>query len=177
MRKQVLAFLSALGLAGSSAPATAQVLKGSTPADTKSESTVKASKVSQEDAASKDAGKTTKLAKEQKASDGAADKKIKYSKSKNNVSSVEGGHATSDAVKDKWKKAGAEQKAAGLDDKRKRTTAEDNSLKTTTEDKARKVSTENAASGGHIKKGLKNEAEAQAAQKDANKKTDQASPK
>src|SRR5262244_682344 len=44
MRKHVLAFLSVFGLAGSSTPASAQVVTNSQSANTKSESTVKASK-------------------------------------------------------------------------------------------------------------------------------------
>jgi hypothetical protein len=48
MRKQLWALLSMIGLAGSSAPASAQVLKGSTSPDQKTESQIKASKAQQE---------------------------------------------------------------------------------------------------------------------------------
>ena len=85
MRKNWLAVLSILGLAGSTTPASAQVLTGAKKADSKSESTLKKSKHSQEDAASKDA-----------------------STYKSTVQSVEGGKATSDAAM-KYRKAGGDQ--------------------------------------------------------------------
>jgi hypothetical protein len=55
MRKQLLALLSMIGLAGSSAPASAQVLKGSTQPDKKTESQLKRSKAQQENQANKNA--------------------------------------------------------------------------------------------------------------------------
>lgn len=48
MRKQLIAFLSVLGIAGSNAPSQAQVLKGSKEAPTKSESTIKGDKAKRE---------------------------------------------------------------------------------------------------------------------------------
>ena len=48
MRKQLIVFLSVLGIAGSNAPSQAQVLKGSKKAPTKSESTIKLDKAKQE---------------------------------------------------------------------------------------------------------------------------------
>lgn len=48
MRKQILAVLSILGIAGSSAPSQAQVLKGSKNTSTKAESTIKLDKAKQE---------------------------------------------------------------------------------------------------------------------------------
>jgi hypothetical protein len=95
MRKHLLAVLSVFGLAGSSTPASAQVVKAAQKADTKSESTMKKSKLSQEDAASKDARKD-----------------------KWKVQSAEGGHATSDASA-KMRKAGGEQNASKQDSSKK----------------------------------------------------------
>lgn len=51
MRKQLIVFLSVLGIAGSNAPSQAQVLKGSKNAPTKSESTIKLDKTKQEQTA------------------------------------------------------------------------------------------------------------------------------
>lgn len=51
MRKQLIAFLSVLGIAGASVPSQAQVLKGSKKAPTKSESTIKLDKAKQEQTA------------------------------------------------------------------------------------------------------------------------------
>jgi hypothetical protein len=48
MRKQLIVFLSVLGIAGSNAPSQAQVLKGSKKAPTRSESTIKLDKAKQE---------------------------------------------------------------------------------------------------------------------------------
>lgn len=48
MRKQLLAVLSILGIAGSNAPSQAQVLKGSKKVSTKTESTIKLDKAKQE---------------------------------------------------------------------------------------------------------------------------------
>jgi hypothetical protein len=56
MRKVYLAVLSLFGLAGSSVPAQAQVLKGSKEAEAAKSSTVKSSKAAQENAAANDAG-------------------------------------------------------------------------------------------------------------------------
>src|SRR5262249_60138526 len=95
MRKHLLAVLSVFGLAGSSTPASAQVVKGAQKADTKSESTMKKSKLSQEDAASKDARKD-----------------------KWKAQSAEGGHATSDAST-QMRKAGGEQNASKQDSSKK----------------------------------------------------------
>jgi len=95
MRKHLLAVLSVFGLAGSSTPASAQVATGAQKADTKSESTMKKSKLSQEDAASKDARKD-----------------------KWKAQSAEGGHATSDAST-QMRKAGGEQDASKQDSSKK----------------------------------------------------------
>ena len=51
MRKQLIALLSVLGIAGSNAPSQAQVLKGSKKAPTKAESTIKLDKAKQEQTA------------------------------------------------------------------------------------------------------------------------------
>ena len=175
MRKQLLALLSALGLAGSSSPATAQAPQGSQPANTKSESTVKLTKATQEDAASKDAAKVKKLASEQKAGGIQVEDKDKIGKSQQENAaaeakakvkrqSVEGGHATSDVVNDKRRKAGAEQNAAILEHKHKQTAAE-------------KAAVSQEVTSKAIKKQPKVAAGAAAAQSDANKKVNQASPK
>ena len=95
MRKHLLAVLSVFGLAGSSTPASAQLVQGAQKADTKSESTMKKSKLSQEDAASKDARKD-----------------------KWKAQSAEGGHATSDAST-QMRKAGGEQNASKQDSSKK----------------------------------------------------------
>src|SRR5215472_10469345 len=95
MRKHLLAVLSIFGLAGSSTPASAQVPKNAKPADTKSESTMKKSKLSQEDAASKDARKD-----------------------KWKAQPVESGQATSDAST-QMRKAGGEQNASKQDSSKK----------------------------------------------------------
>jgi hypothetical protein len=208
MRKQLLALLSALGLAGSSSPAKAQTPQGSPPANTKSESTVKVSKATQEDAASKDAAKMTKLESERKAGGIQVDDKRKIGKSqqegtaaeakaKIKLQSAEGGHATSDVVNEKLRKAGAEQNATGLEHKHKQTAAEKTAVsqELTRKDKWRKAQSETSASSAQIK-GEKSSAEANAqgselaikkqqkvaagaaaAQSDANKKANQASPK
>lgn len=90
MRKQWLAVLSILGLAGSSTPASAQLLKGAQKTDSNSQSTLKKSKLSQEDAASKDA---------------STFKSLKYGKA--------GGDETAQASGiDKGQKAKAELKAS-----------------------------------------------------------------
>jgi hypothetical protein len=104
MRKHVLAFLSIFGLAGSATPASAQVLKGSQPTDTKSESTVKASKAAQESAAGQGAANITvrKAGGEQNAAKDDASKKVLIGLSQ---------PAKDDAGK-KVRKAGGEQQAA-----------------------------------------------------------------
>ena len=157
MRKQLLALLSALGLAGSSSPAKAQAPQGSQPANTKSESTVKLTKAAQEDAASKDAAKVKKLASEQKAGGIQVEDKHKIGKSQqeNNAAeakakvkrqSAEGGHATSDVVSEKVGKAGAEQNATSLEHKHKQTAAEKAaaSQELTGKEKRRKAQSEKA---------------------------------
>lgn len=178
MRKHLLAVLSIFGLAGSSTPATAQVVKGAKQADAKSESTMKKSKLSQEDAASKDA-----------------------QKAKWKVQSAEGGQATSGASAQTMRKAGgdpqvqsadymkyskskAELKASqGAAQYKEQKALGDGSVKTAT------GTTAHGSGGGagkvamqdvHIK-GEKSAAEAKAVQQDAAKKqrkqVNQASPK
>jgi hypothetical protein len=136
MRTQLWALFSALGLAGSSAPASAQALKGSTAADTKTESTIKARKIAHEDAASKDAAKMTKAALERKRAGETADDKRKLT-----VSSVEGGHATSDVVSEKQLKTGRENTF----EKSVKSSGETHALTTASQDKWRKVASEKSA--------------------------------
>lgn len=191
MRKKLLSLLSVVGLASSSTPASTQVLKGSQPADTKAESTVKASKITKEDAASKDAAKMTKVANERKAGGIQADDKRKNAKieqenaaaaaeAKGKLSSVEGGHATSDVITAKQRKAGGEQAAAGgqIQDKHKLTKVSSENAAATAEHKNWKSATEkNASQKATLVKGSKVAAGANAAQSEAGKKADQASPK
>jgi hypothetical protein len=173
MRKKLLGLLSVVGLASSSTPVSTQVLKGSQPADTKAESTVKASKTTKENAASKDAAKMTKVANERKAGVIQADDKRK-------LSSVEGGHATSDVITEKQRKAGGEQAAAGgqIQDKHTLTKISSENAAATAEHKDKKSAAEkNASQKATWVKGGKVAAGANAAQSEAGKKADQASPK
>jgi|SRR5215472_491976 len=163
-----------LGLAGWAAPAQAQATKGKEDDKAQAESTIKSSKAKTESNAQK-----------------------VVSGHKGQVMSAEGGHATSDVVTEKLRKAGAEQSATGVEDKRKRTGSEKTAVsqELTRTDKWRKVQSENAAASAQIK-GEKSAAEvkaqgseasikkqqkvaagAAAAQNDANKKVNQASPK
>src|SRR5260370_7895637 len=101
MRKQVLAFLSMIGLAGSATPASPQVLKGS--ANTSKESTVKNSKANPENNAA--AGKVVAHGAGDKTSANAAiQDKRKDAAAESN--------AAKDAAAHKMRKAGAEQNAA-----------------------------------------------------------------
>ena len=111
MRKHVLAFLSIFGLAGSSTPASAQVVKGSQSANTKSESTIKASKAAQESTAGQGAANITvrKAGGEQNAAKDDASKKVLIGLSQ---------PAKDDAGK-KVRKAGGEQNAAKNDASKK----------------------------------------------------------
>ncbi len=203
MRKRLLSLLSVVGLASSSTPASTQVLKGSQPADTKSESTVKSSKKVQEDAASKDAAKMTKVENERKAGGIQQEAKHKIVKTehenaatevqiKGKLSSAEGGHATSDVITEKQRKAGAEQKATSAEHKHKQTAAEKVAVSNelTHKDKTKvqmgdgsvikgeKAAGEsNAAKQENLVKGRKAAAGANAAQSEASKKVNQASPK
>jgi prepilin-type processing-associated H-X9-DG protein len=104
MRKHVLAFLSIFGLAGSSTPASAQVVKGSQSANTKSESTVKTSKTAQESAAGQGAATLTvrKAGGEQNASKQDSSKKVLIGLSQPSKNDVDA----------KMRKAGGEQQAA-----------------------------------------------------------------
>ena len=124
MRKHLLAVLSVFGLAGSSTPASAQVVKGAEKADTKSESTMKKSKLSQEDAASKDARKD-----------------------KWKAQSAEGGHATSDAST-QMRKAGGEQDASKQDSSKKVLIGLSQPSKNDADAKMRKAGGEQQASKG-----------------------------
>jgi prepilin-type processing-associated H-X9-DG protein len=111
MRKHVLALLSIFGLAGSSTPASAQVVKGSQAADTKSESTVKASKAAQESAAGQGTANITvrKAGGEQNANKQDSSKKVLIGLSQ---------PAKDDAAK-KMRKAGGEQNASKQDSSKK----------------------------------------------------------
>jgi len=155
MRKQLLALLSVLGLAGSVTPGTTQVIKGTDSSATKAETKQKQNK---------------------------SDKAVLIGLSK-----------ASDA-KQKKRKAGGEQQALNLEDKRKRTASENLSLQDSKQDKWRKVSSENDAArkqqtimltngkANSVKtetlvKGEKTAANSSAAQSEAAKKANQASPK
>src|SRR5262249_44073932 len=174
MRKQLLALLSMLGLAGWAAPTQAQAIKGKEDDKAQAESTMKSSKANTESNAQK-----------------------VVSGHKGQVASAEGGHATSDVVNEKLRKAGAEQNATGLKHKHKQTASEKTAVsqELTHKDKWSKTQSENAAASAQIK-GEKSAAEvkaqgseasikkqqnvaagAAAAQNDANKKANQASPK
>ena len=124
MRKHLLAVLSVFGLAGSSTPASAQVATGAQKADTKSESTMKKSKLSQEDAASKDARKD-----------------------KWKAQSAEGGHATSDAST-QMRKAGGEQNESKQDSSKKVLIGLSQPSKNDADAKMRKAGGEQQASKG-----------------------------
>lgn len=165
MRKQLLAILSALGLAGSATPGTAQVVKGKDSSATKAETLQKQKK---------------------------SDKAVLIGLSK-----------ASDA-KQKKRKAGGEQKALDLEDKRKVGTAESRAIQDAKQDKWRKVSSENDAArkqqtimltngsiskaskttgeansvrSESLKKGKTAAADSSAAASEAAKKANQASPK
>ncbi len=101
MRKQVLAFLSMIGLARSATPASPQVLKGSD--NTSKESTVKDSKAKQENSAN--------AAIQDKRKDAAAES-----------------DAAKDAAEHKMRKAGGEQTSPGRGQRkaRRRPGAEEN---------------------------------------------------
>jgi len=155
MRKQLLALLSVLGLAGSVTPGTTQVIKGTDSSATKAETKQKQNK---------------------------SDKAVLIGLSK-----------ASDA-KQKKRKAGGEQQALSLEDKHKRTTSENLSLQDSKQDKWRKVSSENDAvrkqqtimlTNGNansvktetLAKDRKVSADSSAAQSEAAKKANQATPK
>jgi hypothetical protein len=155
MRKQLLALLSALGLVGSATPGTTQVITGKDSSATKAETLQKQKK---------------------------SDKAVLIGLSK-----------ASDA-KQKKRKAGGEQHALDLEDKRKRTASENLSLQDSKQDKWRKVSSENEAArkqqtimltngkANSVKtetlvKGEKTAANSSAAQSEAAKKANQATPK
>jgi len=177
MRKHLLAVLSVFGLAGSSTPASAQLVQGAQKADTKSESTMKKSKLSQEDAASKDARKD-----------------------KWKAQSAQGGQATSDASTQMRKAGGEQQEQKAGYMKSAKSNAELKSTQGAAEYKEQKAlgdgsvktatgTTAHGSGGGsgkvamqdvHIK-GEKSAAETKAVQQDAAKKAqkqvNQASPK
>lgn len=187
MRKQLLALLSVFGLAGSSTPASAQVLKGSKPADTKSESTIKQSKTAQEDAASKDAQylKGEKNTAETNAAKKGATKKVLIGLSEPKTGQND------KAIK--MRKAGGEQSAATAageyKDRKSVSAMGDGSVRTSATGGAGAGKVQSGGGGGagkvamhdiHIK-GEKSAAETKAVQQDASKKArkqvDQASPK
>jgi hypothetical protein len=178
MRKHVVALLSMLGLASSSTPASAQVVKGAQPPDTKSESTVKKSKTAQEDAASKNAEylKTRKAGGEQNASRDVVNEKIGNQAAGKHIAGV------------KYEKSNAEASAITNGSSKKVLNGLSQPRKTTEKDATIKLTNANAEqsaakSAKDIKraKGEKNASELNAAQQDANKKArkqvDQASPK
>ena len=155
MRKQLLALLSALGLAGSATPGTTQVIKGTDTSATKAETKQKQNK---------------------------SDKAVLIGLSK-----------ASDA-KQKKRKAGGEQHALNLEDKRKRGLGESSANQNAQKDKWRKVGAENDAvrkqqtimltngNANSVKtetlvKDEKTAANSSAAQSEAAKKANQASPK
>ena len=155
MRKQLLALLSALGLAGSATPGTTQVIKGTDSSATKAETKQKQNK---------------------------SDKAVLIGLSK-----------ASDA-KQKKRKAGGEQHALNLEDKRKRGLGESSANQNAQKDKWRKVGAENDAvrkqqtimltngKANSVKtetlaKDRKVSADSSAAQSEAAKKPNQASPK
>ena len=197
MRKRLLSLLSVVGLASSSTPAWGQVLKGSQAANTKSQSTIKASKAAQEDAASKDAMKLKKAENERKAGGVQQEAKHKIVKAEHESdaaaarakikrTSAEGGHATSDVLAQKQRKAGGEQNATNLEHKHKQASAEKAAVGP---ELAHKKASATGGGGGagkvamqdvHIKS-EKSAGELNAARQDANKKAkkqvDQASPK
>jgi hypothetical protein len=132
MRKRLLSLLSVVGLASSATPASPQAPTGATQADTKSESTMKRSKTVQEDAASKDAAKMTKAETERKA--GGSQQEYKHK-----VSSAEGGHATSDIIPTRQRKAGGETSVQDVHIKKAvKSTAEANAVQTGIQDKRKK---------------------------------------
>jgi len=104
MRRHVLAVLSIFGLAGSSTPASAQVVTGSPQANTKSESTIKASKSAQESAAGQGAATLTvrKAGGEQNASKQDSSKKVLIGLSQPSKNDADA----------KMRKAGGEQQGA-----------------------------------------------------------------
>jgi hypothetical protein len=178
MGKHWLAVLFIFGLAGSSTPALAQVLKSAKTADTKSESTIKNSKQSPADAASKDSRRD-----------------------KWKVQSVEGGHAT-DVAAMTSRKAGGEQQSESMKTAKKNILVSDvKSKKTDSEHKqasgAAAIKSRKAGSGQQSEflkvsnkdimvskpdfKTNKSSPELNAAQQDATKRArkqvDQASPK
>jgi hypothetical protein len=155
MRKQLLALLSALGLAGSATPGTTQVIKGTDASATKAETKQKQNK---------------------------SDKAVLIGLSK-----------ASDA-KQKKRKGGGEQRALGLEDKRKRGAGESRAMQDAKQDKWRKANSENDAvrkqqtimlTNGNanslktetLVKDEKTAANSNAAQSEAAKKANQATPK
>jgi hypothetical protein len=197
MRKQLLAIFSMFGLAGSSAPASTQVVKGSDEANkTTTESKVKSSnaklhKAGGENAAGKNDAQLTvrKAGGEQQAQQDVVTEKIGPDKSahkqignvKYEKQSAEGTAGKNDAAT-KAIKTGAEHSTTGSDQEKKHiksnTAMGDGSVRTSTVGSA----TGGAGSGKvamqdvHIK-GEKNAAESHAAQQDLQKKVDKATPK
>jgi len=166
MRKHVLAFLSVFGLAGSSTPASPQAVKSTQPADTKSESTIKASKNAQESSAGQGAATLTvrKAGGEQNASKQDSSKKVLIGLSQPSKNDADA----------KMRKAGGEQQEAASAQSKK-------AVKTNAAlgDGSVRTSSHSAGSGGgagkvamqdiHIKN-EKNAAEVNGGLQDANKK-------
>src|SRR5215472_1478029 len=171
MRKHVVALLSMLGLASSSAPASAQVVKGTPSTDTKSESTVKKSKTAQEDAAGKNAEylKARKAGGEQNANRDVVNEKIGNQAAGKHIAGV------------KYEKNNAEKKAITDGSSKKILVGLSQPRKTNEKDATIKLTNANAEqSAAKSAKDIKR-AKVNAAQQDANQKAkkqvDQASPK
>lgn len=148
IRKRVLALLSAAGLVGSTAPLTAQVLKGDEADKTKTESKIKLDKNKQENNAVKSQA-TVKGNKTVSPADAASKDAIKFNKAQ------QGSKTSTEDRKDKWAKTGAVQYPI---------------------EHGKEASHTNTKSDATIKL-TKNAAGKNAAQNDINKKADQASPK
>ena len=155
MRKQLLALLSALGLAGSATPGTTQVIKGTDSSATKAE-TLQKQKMS--DKAVLIGLSKASHAKEKKRKAGGEQQALSLEdKRKRGVAESS---ANLDEKQDKWRKAGAENDAVRKQQTIMLTNGKANSVKTETLAKDRKVS-----------------ADSSAAQSEAAKKPNQASPK
>lgn len=198
MRKQLLAIFSMFGLAGSSAGASAQAVKGSdeankatTESKVKSSKEAKLHKAGSENAAGKTDAQITmrKAGGEQQAQQEVVTEKIGPDKSahkhvgnvKYEKQGAEGAAAKNDAAA-KATKTGAEHSSTASDQEKKHIKSN-----TAMGDGSVRTSTVGSASGGagsgkvemqdvHIK-GEKNAAESHAAQQDVQKKVDKATPK
>jgi hypothetical protein len=180
MRKRLVALLSLVGFAGSSTPATSQVLKGSsaTP-ETKTESQVKGDKVSQENAAAQNdtSKKMRKAGGEQQANKDVVTEKVgpdqvktemKVDPSKLRKTTAENTAAQDAAQNKKFVKSSAETKAGKTEQKVKLTNADAASKDAS---KMTKATTENTAiQDSQIKKVKTATGESNAVQSDIGKK-------